>query len=148
MMKKQQSIYELNRIQQYIMQMRPILRKRALFSDGTEDYRSPAEPKAGELVTIRFRTARDNVDAVWLCTEQKKYFMETLLEILSDLVPGVQFEGRTDLVESGDLDSLKILNLISDISDEFDVTIPVGEVVPENFDSPEAIMALINKLQK
>ena len=39
--------------------------------------------------------------------------METLLEILSDLVPGVQFEGRTDLVESGDLDSLKILNLIS-----------------------------------
>ena len=76
MMKKQQSIYELNRIQQYIMQMRPILRKRALFSDGTEDYRSPAEPKAGELVTIRFRTARDNVDAVWLCTEQKKYFME------------------------------------------------------------------------
>ena len=36
MMKKQQSIYELNRIQQYIMQMRPILRKRALFSDGTE----------------------------------------------------------------------------------------------------------------
>ena len=76
MMKKQQSIYELNRIQQYIMQMRPILRKRALFSDGTEDYRSPAETKAGELVTIRFRTARDNVDAVWLCTEQKKYFME------------------------------------------------------------------------
>lgn len=51
-------------------------------------------------------------------------------------------------MESGDLDSLKILNLISDISDEFDVTIPVGEVVPENFDSPEAIMALINKLQK
>lgn len=74
--------------------------------------------------------------------------METLLEILNDLVPGVQFEGRTDLVESGDLDSLKILNLISDISDEFDVTIPVGEVVPENFDSLEAIMALINKLQK
>ncbi len=78
MMKKQQSIYELNRIQQYIMQMRPILRKRALFSDGTEDYRSPAEPKAGELVTIRFRTARDNVDAVWLCTEQKSISTITL----------------------------------------------------------------------
>lgn len=77
-MKKQQSIYELNRIQQYIMQMRPILRKRALFSDGTEDYRSPAEPKAGELVTIRFRTARDNVDAVWLCTEQKNILWKRL----------------------------------------------------------------------
>ncbi len=73
--------------------------------------------------------------------------METLLEILEDLLPDVEFEGRTDLVESGDLDSLTILNLISDISDEFGVTIPVGEVVPENFDSVEAIMALIEKLK-
>ena len=31
-------------------------------------------------MTIRFRTARDNVDAVWLCTEQKKYFMEKMAE--------------------------------------------------------------------
>ena len=42
---------------------------------------------------------------------------------------------------------MTILNLISDISDEFDVEIPVSEVVPENFQSPEAIMALIEKLQ-
>lgn len=73
--------------------------------------------------------------------------METLLEILEELVPGVEFEGRTDLVESGDLNSITILNLISDISDEFDVTVPVSEVIPENFESPEAIMALIEKLQ-
>lgn len=73
--------------------------------------------------------------------------METLLEILEELVPGVEFEGRTDLIESGDLNSITILNLISDISDEFDVTVPVSEVIPENFESPEAIMALIEKLQ-
>lgn len=60
------SIYELNKIQQYIMQMRPILRKRALFSDGTADYRQPEEPEKNEKVTIRFRTARDNVDIVWM----------------------------------------------------------------------------------
>lgn len=50
----------------YILNMRPVLNKGALFSDGTEDYRSPAEPKAGEEVTIRFRTQRNNVDAVYL----------------------------------------------------------------------------------
>lgn len=61
------SRYELNQIQNYIMQMRPILRKRALFSDGTADYRQPAEPGKNEKVTIKFRTARDNVDIVWLC---------------------------------------------------------------------------------
>lgn len=72
---KYQSIYELNKVQQYIMQMRPILRRKALFSDGTADYRSPVEPKENEKVTIRFRTFKNNVDVVWLCSEGKKYMM-------------------------------------------------------------------------
>ncbi len=70
------SIYELNRIQQYMMQMRPILRKRALFSDGTADYRQPVEPGKNEAVTLRFRTARDNVDIVWLCHNGEKVQMD------------------------------------------------------------------------
>ena len=66
-MGKVDSVYELGRIWQYIMQMRPLLRKDALFSDGTADYRQPVEPRAGDKVTIRFRTAADNADIVWLC---------------------------------------------------------------------------------
>ena len=58
-MAKEYSVYELNRIQQYIMQMRPVLKKEALFSDGTKDYRNPTEPEAGEKVTIRFRTGKN-----------------------------------------------------------------------------------------
>ena len=69
------SIYELNRIQRYMMQMRPVLYKQILFSDGTADYRQPPEPEAGEDVTIRFRTKKDNVDAVFLCTDEQKYLM-------------------------------------------------------------------------
>lgn len=34
------------------------------------------EPDAGDEVTVRFRTARDNVDIVWLCTGDKKYKMK------------------------------------------------------------------------
>ena len=37
---------------QYILNMRPVFNKEALFSDGTEYYRIPAEPKAGDTVTI------------------------------------------------------------------------------------------------
>lgn len=74
-MKKEISVYELNRIQQYIMQMRPVLKKEALFSDGTKDYRNPAEPEVGEVVTIRFRTGKNNVDIVWLCTPDEHYKM-------------------------------------------------------------------------
>ena len=72
---KYQSVYELNKVQQYVMQMRPILRKQALFSDGTSDYRRPAEPKENDQVTIRFRTAKNNVDVVWLCIGEEKIQM-------------------------------------------------------------------------
>ncbi|MDY4693562.1 MAG: glycoside hydrolase family 13 protein [Blautia sp.] len=51
---------------QYILNMRPVLNKEALFSDGTQDYRSPLEPKTGDQVTIRFRTQKNNVDSVYL----------------------------------------------------------------------------------
>ena len=59
-----------------MMQMRPVLSKKALFSDGTKDYRSPAEPRENDKVTIRFRTKRDNVDMVWLCSREKKQRMK------------------------------------------------------------------------
>lgn len=38
----------------------------ALYTDETEHYCSPAEPEAGDTVTIRFRTGKDDVDAVFL----------------------------------------------------------------------------------
>ena len=72
----QKSIYDLSRIERYMMQMRPVLSKKALFSDGTKDYRSPAEPRENDKVTIRFRTKRDNVDMVWLCSRERKQRMK------------------------------------------------------------------------
>ncbi len=64
-----------NKKMQYILNMRPVLNKDALFSDGTEYYRSPSEPRAGEVVIIRFRTQRNNVDAVYLVYGDKKQKM-------------------------------------------------------------------------
>ena len=52
--------------QQYILQMRPVFNKDALFSDGSKYYRIPMEPEIGEEVKIRFRTLRNNVDNVYL----------------------------------------------------------------------------------
>lgn len=73
---KEYSIYELNQRQQYMMQMRPMLRKYALFSDGTRDYRNPPEPKENEKVTFTFRTAKNNVDIVLLWSGDRQYAME------------------------------------------------------------------------
>ncbi len=61
--------------QQYITRMRPVLNKRALFSDMTEDYVYPPEPTAYAEITIKFRTEKDNADKVyWIC-EDEKYLM-------------------------------------------------------------------------
>ena len=58
----------------------------------------------------------------------------------------MNFESTDDLVDDGILDSLDIVTLVTEINSEFDVTIPAEEIVPENFNSAEALMELIKRL--
>ena len=74
--------------------------------------------------------------------------MEKLLEILKELHPEVDFENNESLIDDGILDSLDIVSLVTEIYAEFDVTIPAEEIVPENFNSAEALMALITKIDE
>lgn len=71
---------------------------------------------------------------------------EELLEILSEIKPDFIFEGKTDLARSGELDSFDIISLVSEIDDRLEIKIPVEEIVPENFDSVEAMLNLIHSL--
>ena len=72
--------------------------------------------------------------------------MENLLEILTELKPGVDFKSETALVDDGILDSLDIISIISEVSDEYDVKISPEKITPENFNSAAAIMNLIDEL--
>lgn len=74
--------------------------------------------------------------------------MEDLLEILSDLHPEVDFEVEEHLIDDGILDSLDIVNLISEISEVFDVSITAKDIVPENFNSAKALYSLIQDLDE
>ena len=74
--------------------------------------------------------------------------MEKLLEILASLHPEVDFKNTEGLVDDGILDSLDIVTLVTEINAEFDVTIPAEEIIPENFNSAKALMALITKLDE
>ncbi len=51
------------------------MNKDALFSDGTSGYVSPAQPAEYEKVTLRFRTARDDVDEVRVLLKTGKLAM-------------------------------------------------------------------------
>ena len=59
----------------YMCSARPTLHPRALFSDVTNDYRSPAEPVPGDEVTIRLRTGRYNVDKAYLVVDNVEHVM-------------------------------------------------------------------------
>ena len=68
------SAYERKQI--YITTMRPVLNKRALFSDATSGYLQPMEPEVGDEVTVYFRTEKDNVDEVVIITDAGNYPMK------------------------------------------------------------------------
>ena len=72
--------------------------------------------------------------------------MDIILEILSGLHPEVDFDSCNTLVDDKIIDSFDIVSIISDISDEFDITIPVDEIVPKNFNSAKALYAMVERL--
>ena len=73
--------------------------------------------------------------------------MEALLEILKELHPEVDFETCDTLIDDKILDSFDIVTIISEINAEYDVAIPAEEIIPENFNSAEALYDLIERLQ-
>lgn len=72
--------------------------------------------------------------------------MNELIEILENLHPEVDFETCTTLIDDKILDSFDIISVISEINEEFDVVIPAEEIIPENFNSAQALYDLITRL--
>ena len=71
--------------------------------------------------------------------------METLLQILNETCPGIDFEHETALIDDGILESLDIVTIVSEIMDAFDVELNVEDLLPENFNSAQAMLELIER---
>lgn len=70
-----------------------------------------------------------------------------LLSILQDIHPEIDYENEKNLVDNGIFDSFDIVTLISEIATNFEIKVPANEITPDNFNSLEAIMALLEKLE-
>ena len=70
---------------------------------------------------------------------------EKVLELLSEEYPEIDFTASDALVDDGILDSLTVVGVISAISDEFNVEIPYEEIIPENFNSVDAMAEVFEK---
>lgn len=64
------------KVQLHIQRTKPILNQQALFTDGGPNFVQPMEPKAGDEVKIRFRTARENVEHVYFCAGEERTEMK------------------------------------------------------------------------
>ena len=61
--------------QAYMAGMRPVLNKRALFSDVSSEFVCPPEPNPYSIVTIKFRAAKNNIDKVYFVCQNEKHLM-------------------------------------------------------------------------
>ena len=74
--------------------------------------------------------------------------MEKLMEILEDIQPDADFDTCETLIDDGVLDSFAILSIVSELQDEFGITITPADIIPENFNSAKALWAMVERLQE
>ncbi|MBQ4608383.1 MAG: acyl carrier protein [Clostridia bacterium] len=70
---------------------------------------------------------------------------DQILDILADIVDD-DVETCQTLIDDGVLSSLDIIQLIGALNDEFDISIPATEIIPANFNSVDAMVAMVERL--
>ena len=73
---------------------------------------------------------------------------EQVLEILKGIRSDIDFENSTKLIDDGMLESLDIVSIVGEFNDEFDIEISVEDLLPENFNSVDAMVELITRAQE
>lgn len=73
---------------------------------------------------------------------------DTILDILSEIIDEDDLDTCTTLIDDGILSSLDIIQLIGALNDEFDLSIPATEIVPQNFNSVDAMVAMVARLSE
>ena len=72
--------------------------------------------------------------------------MEQLMEILMDINPDIDYKNEKNLIDGKVLDSFSIVNLVSQISETFDIEISPKYLVPQYFNSVDAMWEMIQAI--
>jgi D-alanine--poly(phosphoribitol) ligase subunit 2 len=74
--------------------------------------------------------------------------MDTLMKILNEIDDGINWEKETAVIDDRLLDSFGVITLVSELEDAFGIEIEASEMVPENFNSAEAMYQMISRLKE
>lgn len=73
--------------------------------------------------------------------------MEELIRIMSEIRPDLDFTLEDKLIDDDVLDSFDIIQIVSEVNDFFGIELNVNDLLPENFNSAEALYELISRLK-
>lgn len=74
--------------------------------------------------------------------------MNEVIEILQSVHPEIDYETETGLIDKRIFDSFDIVSIVGELMDNFDIEITAEHMIPENFNSAEAIYALVTRLEE
>jgi acyl carrier protein len=72
---------------------------------------------------------------------------EEILNILKGVRDDIDFENETMLIDDGILDSFDIISVVSELNEKFAIDITVDELEPENFNTVDAIVKLVESMR-
>ncbi len=73
--------------------------------------------------------------------------LEQIYEILEEIIPGENYRESESLVDDNVLDSFAILSLVTELEDAFDIVVSPAELIPEHFNSAEALAQMVERIR-
>ena len=73
---------------------------------------------------------------------------EQVLSVLKEVKPTRNLENVSDIIEGGYLDSFELMLLISKLDEVFDIEITIDDIIPENFNSIDAIVKMVKSIKQ
>ena len=96
------------------------------------------------MVEVNNLTIHDDI----FIKKARFFIMDQLLDILTEVNSDVDYETCDTLVDDGILDSFDIVSIVGELNDTFDINITPVDIVPENFNSAEAMWDMIQRLSE
>ncbi len=73
---------------------------------------------------------------------------EQVVAILKDVKPTKNLENVTDIIEGGYIDSFELMSIVMRMNETFGIEISINELIPENFNSADAMATMVDKLKE
>ncbi len=73
--------------------------------------------------------------------------MEEFIEKLKLVTKDLDFENETALFDDGLLDSFDVIQIITMLDEDYEITVPPSEIIPDNFNSAKAMFEMMQRLE-